>query len=131
MAPSAPGGTVERRLRWLCGLSRQPVVFVRNASPSRPSFSLSPALRALVTTLQERRARTLADRELARRVRDAVERSTGGSGLSFYVHEGTVTVYGPALDRAARENVLRQAAAQPGARRIIDHTSDDARPPAR
>jgi hypothetical protein len=105
-------------------------VFARNLNTSRPAFSLSPPLRALVTALQERRARTLADRELARRVCDAVERETGQGGLSFYVHDGTVTVYGSTPNRATREAILRLAAGQPGARRIIDHLSDDPQPPA-
>lgn len=112
------------------GLSQPHFVFARNINPSRPGFSLSPPLRALVAALQERRSRTLADRELARRVRDAIERATGSGGLSFYVHDGTVTVYGSTPDRTTREGVLRLAAAQPGAKRIIDHLSDDARPPA-
>jgi hypothetical protein len=105
-------------------------VFAKNIIPSRAAFALSPPLRALVAVLQERRSRTLADRELARRVRDAIERATGVTGLSFYVHDGTVTVYGSTPDRVTSEGILRLAAAQPGARRIIDHLSDGSRPPA-
>jgi hypothetical protein len=100
-------------------------LFAPNLKPPRGAFSLSPPLRALVAVLQERRSRTLADRELARRVRDVVERATGAIGLSFYVHDGTVTVYGTTPDRATREGILRLAASQPGAKRIIDHLSDD------
>jgi hypothetical protein len=68
----------------------------------------------------------MADRELARRVRDAIDRKSGGSGggISFYVHEGTVSVYGSIRDAAVRETVLGLAADQPGARRIIDHLVD-------
>ncbi len=98
-------------------------LFARNFGSSRPSLALAPPLRALVQALQERRARTLADRELARRVQDAVDRAAGASagGLSFYVHEGTVSVYGSVPDDAARSAVLGIAADQPGARRVIDH----------
>jgi len=99
-------------------------VFARN-DPPRSAFALAPPIRALVKSLQERRARTAADRELARRVRDAISRATSGAaGLSFYVHEGTVTVYGAVRDGAMREAILRVAAAQPGALRIIDQVAD-------
>lgn len=74
----------------------------------------------------------MADRELARRVQDAMDRAAGnaGGGLSFYVHEGTVTVYGSVRDEASREAVLGIAAEQPGARRIIDHLVDAEGSPA-
>jgi hypothetical protein len=103
-----------------------PPLFVRNFVPSRASFALAPPLRALVQALQERRARTMADRELARRVRDAIDRASSGAahGLSFYVHEGTISVYGSVRDGAAREVLLGLAADQPGARRVIDHLVD-------
>jgi hypothetical protein len=75
-----------------------------------------------VQSLQERRARTAADRELARRLHAAVGASkleTGG--LSFYVHDGAIAVYGQVRTDAVREAVLSLAAEQPGARLVVDH----------
>lgn len=85
---------------------------------------LPPALRALVDRLQERRARTTADRSLAARLRKGLARADAreASGLSFYVHEGTVAVYGLVTSAELRERVLAVAAQQPGVRRIVDHT---------
>jgi hypothetical protein len=75
----------------------------------------------------------MADRELARRVQNAIDQAarTAGGGLSFYVHEGTVAVYGSVSDEASRQAVLGIAADQPGARRIIDHLVDADRPTPR
>ena len=106
-------------------------MFARYLNPPRAAFALAPPLRALVKSLQERRARTAADRELARRVRDAMDRAIADAGgLSFYVHEGTITVYGAVRDERMREAVLNVAAGQPGAQRIIDHLADTVPPPA-
>jgi hypothetical protein len=92
--------------------------------PSVPDAApLTPRLRALVQTLQEQRTHTAADRELARRIQFAVEnaRLAEGGGLSFYVHDGSVAVYGAIRTEALRERVLGLVAEQPGVRRIQDH----------
>ncbi|MFN3596272.1 MAG: hypothetical protein ACK41D_03270 [Rubricoccaceae bacterium] len=85
---------------------------------------LPPALRALVDRLQERRARTTADRSLAERLRKHLRRvdACAAAGLSFYAHDGTVAVYGLFPSLALREQVLAVVAQQPGVRRIVDHT---------
>lgn len=76
----------------------------------------------MLQALQERRARTAADRELARRIQFAVDNAQiEGGGLSFYVHEGSVAVYGAIRTEALRERVLGLVAEQPGVRRIQDH----------
>ena len=83
---------------------------------------LPPALRALVERHQSQRARTTADRSLARRLRDGVRQSGAAvSGLVFYVHDGAVSVYGTVADAAARDAVVAIASQMPGVRRIVDH----------
>lgn len=92
------------------------------SSSTSPSVALPPALRAFVATLRERRARTAADRSLARRIQSAVRMAnleTGG--FSFYVHDGSVAVYGSVATEALREQILGIVAEQPGLRRITDH----------
>ncbi len=79
-------------------------------------------LRTFLNSLQERRVRTAADRELTRRIRAVVENSPLNSrGLSIYVHDGSVDVYGTIENDARREDVLSLVAEQPGAKRITDH----------
>lgn len=79
-------------------------------------------MRSFLNTLQERRVRTSADRELTRRIRAAVEESPLKiRGLSVYVHDGSVDVYGTIENDARREDVLSLVAEQPGAKRITDH----------
>ena len=83
---------------------------------------LPPALRVLVDRHQALRARTTADRSLARRLRDGVRPlGAAAAGLSFYVHDGAVSVYGTVGDASAREVVIALASGLPGARRIVDH----------
>jgi len=99
-----------------------PAVSVAQTQQKQRALALTPRLRALVQTLQDRRARTVADRELARRLHAVV----GGSGLavnglSLFVHDGAISIYGPVRDEATRESVLTLAAEQPGARRVVDH----------
>lgn len=67
--------------------------------------------------------RTTADRELARRIQFAVESAQieEMGGLSVYVHEGSVAVYGVVRKESLRERVLGLVAEQPGVRRIQDH----------
>lgn len=85
-------------------------------------FGLPPALRHAVGRYQERRARTAADRQLARRLDAALAAAPDGtSGLAAYVHNGAISLYGTVPTDAAREAVLSLAAAQPGVRRIVDH----------
>ena len=85
-------------------------------------YGLPPAIRALVERRQAARARTTADRSLARRLRDGVRRSGAtAAGLAFYVHDGAVSVYGTVPDAPAREAVIAVASGLPGVRRIVDH----------
>lgn len=76
----------------------------------------------MLEALQERRSRTSADRELARRLQFAVDNARlEVDGLSFYVHDGSVAVYGAVRTEALREQTLGLVAEQPGVRRIQDH----------
>ena len=43
------------------------------------------------------------------------------TGLSFYVHDGAISVYGTVGDAPAREAVIAVASGLPGVRRIVDH----------
>lgn len=85
-------------------------------------YGLPPALQALVDRHHLHRAKTTADRSLARRLREAVRESgVPVHGLAFYVHEGAISIYGSVRDAAAREALLAVATQQPGVRRIVDH----------
>lgn len=85
-------------------------------------YGLPPALRELVDRHQTHRARTTADRSLARRLRDSIRQSgITVKGLAFYVHDSAISIYGGVRDPAAREAVVTLAASQPGVRRIVDH----------
>ena len=92
-----------------------------SASSQILGYGLPPALRAVLERHQTHRARTTADRSLARRLRDAVRQSGGPAGLAFYVHDGAVSVYGPVADAASRDAVIASVSALPGVRRIVDH----------
>ena len=81
---------------------------------------LPPALRAVVERHQAHRARTTADRSLARRLRDVARPMDGVAGLAFYVHDGAVSVYGT-VDAASRDVVIAMVSGLPGVRRIVDH----------
>lgn len=84
--------------------------------------ALPPVLRALVERHQERRAKTTADKSLARRLMAAVRAAdVPVSGIALYVHDGAVSIYGTVADGAEREALLGVASAQPGVRRIVDH----------
>lgn len=86
-------------------------------------YGLPPSVRLVVDRFQERRARTTTDRSLAGRLHAAMAPSDiGGVGLALYVHNGAVSVYGTLPSDSAREALLALAAAQPGVRRIVDHT---------
>ena len=79
-------------------------------------------LRTFLNSLQENRVRTTVDRELTRRIRAAVENSALKiNGVSIYVHDGSVDVYGTIERETKREDVLSLVAEQPGAKRITDH----------
>lgn len=83
---------------------------------------LPPSLRALLDAVQVRRTRTTADRSLARRLHAAVAvEKLPPSGVSLYVHDGAVSLYGTVPDAVARERLVALAARQPGVRRIVDH----------
>ncbi|HEX8298569.1 MAG TPA: BON domain-containing protein, partial [Rubricoccaceae bacterium] len=69
-----------------------------------------------------RRTLTAGDRALARRFQSALANDpSGATGLTLYVHNGAVSIYGTVPNEAVREAVVTLAAAQPGARRIVDH----------
>ncbi len=92
------------------------------SASTTPTAAVAERLRRLLLSVQDRQARTAADRELARRLRAAVEGARlEVYGLSFYVHEGSIAVYGLIRTEALRERVLTLVAEQPGARRIHDH----------
>ena len=79
-------------------------------------------LRTFLNSLQDNRVRTTVDRELTRRIRAAVENSALKiNGVSIYVHDGSVDVYGTIESETKREDVLSLVAEQPGAKRITDH----------
>ena len=79
-------------------------------------------LRTFLNSLQERRVRTATDRALTRRIRAAVEDSPlNVRGLSIYIHDGSVDLYGTIESDTRREDVLSLVAEQPGAKRITDH----------
>lgn len=91
-------------------------------SSAPPAHGLAAPVRSLVQAFQERKGKTAADRELARRLHAAFAASPlDALGLSVYVHDGAIAIYGSVRDEAAREAVLALAAAQPGARRVADH----------
>ncbi|MDX1438983.1 MAG: BON domain-containing protein [Rubricoccaceae bacterium] len=94
---------------------------MHSVSPSKLG-ALSPSLRNFLNRLQERKIRTSVDRELARRVRAAVEGTQiDVNGLSVYVHDGSIALYGSIKSESVRESLLSTIARQPGARRIADH----------
>lgn len=87
-----------------------------------PAVPVPPQLRAFIRVLQERRARSSGDRALARRLHDAFAAARlEVDGVSLYVHDGAVTLYGMVRTEAHREAVLGVVAQQPGLRRIADH----------
>lgn len=87
-----------------------------------PALPLPPALRAAVEAHNDRRAKTSADRSLARRLQDGIAGAgLDAGGLALYVHDGAVSVYGTVADAAAREALLTAVTAQPGVRRVVDH----------
>lgn len=93
-----------------------------SASAQVLGYGLPPALRALVERHQSQRAKTTADRSLARRLRDGIRSAElPVSGLSFYVHDGALSLYGTVPDAAAREALLSLCTRLPGIRRIVDH----------
>ena len=83
---------------------------------------LPPALRAVLDAVEARRTKTVTDRSLARRLHAAMR--TDGvptTGVSFYVHDGAVSIYGTVADEPARAALITAAAKAPGVRRIVDH----------
>lgn len=85
-------------------------------------YGLPPSLRALVERHQAARAKTTADKSLARRLRDGVRASRlPVRGLTVYVHDGAISLYGTVPDAAAREALISLVTRVPGVRRIVDH----------
>ena len=92
------------------------------STPSKATNRLAPVLRTFLNSLQEHRVRTATDRALTRRIRAVVEDSLLNiRGLSIYVHDGSVDVYGTIESDTRREDMLSLVAEQPGAKRITDH----------
>ena len=85
-------------------------------------YGLPPEIRALVDRHQAARAKTTSDLSLARRLRDSVRASDlTVKGLTVYVHDGAVSLYGTVPGGADRERVLTIVSTIPGVRRIVDH----------
>ncbi len=85
-------------------------------------YGLPPAIRALVDRHQAARAQTTADQSLARRLHDGVKTSgVAVHGLTVYVHDGAVSLYGTVASGAVREDLLALVTRVPGVRRIVDH----------
>lgn len=78
---------------------------------------------ALVEGVRARRARTLADRRIARELREAVNGKLPSdvNGLNFYVVGGAVSVYGRVASYAERERVMEAMSTVRGITRITDH----------
>ena len=84
-------------------------------------YGLPPTLQALVERHQTHRVRTAADRSLALRLKATLPAEGVTDGLSVYIHDGAVSLYGTVATATARESVVSAAAATPGVRRIVDH----------
>ncbi|WP_420457558.1 BON domain-containing protein [Rubrivirga sp.] len=83
---------------------------------------LPPALRALVDRHQAARAKTTTDQSLARRLHDGIGAAGADvRGLTVYVHDGAVSLYGTLASAAVREDVLAVVTRTPGVRRVVDH----------
>ena len=83
---------------------------------------LPSSLRSLIDRHHAKRGKTAADRSLARRLKDGVAQSgVAAGGLSFYVHDGAISIYGTVADAAAREVVIGVVTGLPGVRRVVDH----------
>ena len=93
-----------------------------SASAQVLGFGLPPALRSLLDRHQAARAKTTADQSLARRLHDGVGASgLDVRGLTVYVHDGAVSLYGTLASSATREGVLTVVTRTPGVRRVVDH----------
>ncbi|MEM1116052.1 MAG: BON domain-containing protein [Bacteroidota bacterium] len=101
------------------------------SASTRPLGNALPSsLRSLLERHQQRRAKTTVDKSSARRLREGVRRAgLSASGLSVYVHDGAISLYGTVPDEATREALLGVASAQPGVRRIVDHLRVEVSPP--
>jgi osmotically-inducible protein OsmY len=88
-----------------------------------PSDAPRTDVRALVEGLRQRRAKTVADRDVSQMVREAFEREEApdARGLHFYVFEGTISIYGAVASYEARDAVVATLASVPGIRQITDH----------
>ena len=116
LAPSPP--PVARPLR----VARLPRPLPVSVSSQVLGYGLPPALRVLVDRHQANRAKTTADRSLARRLKDGIAALEAPvAGLAFYVHDGAISIYGTVPTPAAREALIGLASGLPGVRRIVDH----------
>lgn len=121
MRPGNVGEAASDRWHGACPAPATPPLTV-SVSSQILGYGLPPALRVLVERHQTLRARTTADKSLARRLRDTVRQSgVAIKGLAFYVHDGAISIYGSVPDAAGREAVVALAAGLPGVRRIVDH----------
>lgn len=97
----------------------------RRAMPSMPPPADAPRadVRALVEGLRQRRAKTLADRDVSQLVREVFEQEDApdARGLHFYVFEGTISIYGAVASFEARDAIVAALAGVPGIRQITDH----------
>lgn len=80
------------------------------------------SLQHLLDRIQNRQAETTTDRSIARRIKNELKQAEGPtSGLSFFVHSSTVSVYGTVGSPDVRDAVLTLVTSQPGVRRVVDH----------
>lgn len=91
--------------------------------PVPPLSHIPSRIPALLASIRERRARTAADRHLTERLREAFEVGNDSSiqGLSFYVCDGAVSVYGSVQSSAERDVVVGTLARIPDVRRITEY----------
>ena len=93
-------------------------------SDSRSLAHRTTDVRGMLDALRVRRERTDRDRMLAHRVYvmfERIHRAHDAVDLHFYVHEGTVTVYGDVLTHEQRDGVLGHLEALPGIQDVDDH----------
>lgn len=90
--------------------------------PDPVSEGSSEQLKTFLGSVQDKQVRTSSDRELAKRISGAVQHADLElGGLSVYVHDGSVAVYGKVTSDVKREALLSLIAEQPGAKSVVDH----------
>lgn len=80
-------------------------------------------VRELVASLTSRRAQTVADQQIARRLFVTFERlgMVHTQGLHFYVFDGAVSIYGSVATPEVRDQVLNLITTLPGVRQVTEH----------